>query len=549
MPLKCLIIFTFTFLTGNTLAQDIDSLFPATSSLPDGLQTERQKKTSFFENTKSNIISADSLNDVTLNKIKNEIVSLNQKIDSLKTLKLPSTLYKQKADSLYSTFQESVLGKYKLSSDTLSQEIKNCINELDENIRKKTFLLDSLLTANGLHINLTLRDKFNPSLSQQKLSEINPSPLNIQALDKLDFGAPTIPVEDLSQMRSHLPDVTAISPIPGQEDVNIPRVNIPKTGDLPAMDEIRSMREKISEVTNAVKDAEGYANELEKVKELDVKDMQKVPEAAEKQLLKIDRIDAVKGELDKGDALKKQMSTFGDQAKDPEEMKEEVLHRTKQPFVDYLKGKEEKVQSGMNKMFEYQKKYRVIADTRNLPKRTANKMKGKPWQERLVPGVAFQINQNHVPWTGIAISPFVGYRLSGRFRTFISATYTPYVNIKTFDYNAVDRTLAFRWFTHVKTINGVYVHLEAERKKDVLSLKPTHQVPTDELTNAWQKKYYVGLMRLQRLNKKLNASFYVLYDLDDIGKTFNFSQVEMRFGFEYKLKKKKATTNAGMVRE
>lgn len=43
-------------------------------------------------------------------------------------------------------------------------------------------------------------------------------------------------------------------------------------------------------------------------------------------------------------------SPRGDKAMNPEEAKEEIIHRTKQPFVDYLKGHEEKVQSGMNMM-------------------------------------------------------------------------------------------------------------------------------------------------------------------------------------------------------
>lgn len=490
---------------------------------------------------------ADSLEQAILVKIEKQVAAFNQKIDSLNQLRLPSAKYNQKADSLYKGFQQKVLSKYKLPSDTLSVKIKDRISELDKTISDKTSFLDSLFTANGLDMNFNFSEKFNPAVPQTNLPSVKDSGIFPMPNAPMPNALiPNLPAEGLPQAGAQLPVMelpNAQIPKGQIPNPNLPKANLPKTDNIPGMSDIKSLQEKVSDVTNVVKDAEKYAEEIKKVQEMDVRNLEKVPELAEKQLMKMDEMEAVQGELTKGEALKKEIGSFGDKAMNPEEAKEEIMHRTKQPFVDYLKGHEEKVQSGMNKMFDYQKKYRTVADTRYLPKRTANKMKGKPWQERLVPGISFQIDQNHVPWTGIDISPFVGYRLSGRFRTFIGGTYRPYVNVRSFDFNPNDKAFSLRWFTHIKTINGVYLHLEAQRKLEDISLKPSHQPVSDQLSNIWQNQYYVGLMRLQRLNKKINVSFYVLYDLDDIGKTFNVSQVEMRFGFEYKLKKKKANTS------
>lgn len=543
---KCLILFTFTFLAGNISGQDIDSLSSDGSSLNGTLETALQERALHLQNTKARVSSEiHSVNETTLREIENKVVSLKRRLDSLKSLRLPSVKYKRKADSLYQSFREKFLDRYKLPTDTLSQKAKHRLNELDENIRENTFFLDSIFAASGLDMNLTVRDKLNLSLPQEKLPRINGPGLDLPAADQLDLHIPTMPEQDLSLLDSDLADPTSTLAPLEYPDVNTPQVNIPKTGDLPAMADIKSVQEKISDVTNVVKDVEGYAKDLEKFKELDVKDMETFPDIAEKELLKLDGVEAIKDELDKGEALKKQMATLGDQVRDPQETKEEILHRTKQPFVDHLKGKEGKVQAGMNKMFEYQKKYRVVADTRYLPKRTANKMKGKAWQERLVPGISFQVSRNHQPWTGIDISPFIGYRLSGRFRTFIGGTYRPYVNIESLDFNPDDKGFSIRWFTHIKIINGVYAHLEAERKSEYLTVRPIHQTFADQVLNKWHNRYHVGLMRLQRINKKINGAFYVLYGLDDIGETFNVNQMEMRFGFEYKLKKKKKLQAGG----
>ena len=484
---------------------------------------------------------ADSLDQAMLGKIEKQVATFNQKIDSLNQLRLPSAKYKQKVDSLYNGFRQKVLGKYKLPSDTLSLKIKNRISELDKTISDKTFFLDSLFTANGLDMNFNLSEKFNAAVPQTNLPSVKGFDLNLPTNQIGDFRMPNLPAEGLPQAGAQLPVIELPNAqIPGQlPNPNLPKANLPKTDNIPGMSDIKSLQEKISDVTNVVKDAEKYAEEVKKVQEMDLGNLEKVPELAEKQLMKMDEMEAVQGELAKGEALKKEIGSFGDKAMNPEEAKEEIMHRTKQPFVDYLKGHEEKVQSGMNKMFDYQKKYRIIADTRYLPKRTANKMKGKPWQERLVPGFFFQVNQQLQPWTGIDISPFMGYRISGRFRTFIGGTYRPYLNFKTFDINTRDKAYSVRWFTHVKAINGIYVHLEMERKIEDLLKIPVLSKFADDKFNTWQTNYYTGLMRLQRINKNMNGAFYALYDLSDIGETFNFNQIAFRFGLEYKLKKKK----------
>lgn len=520
----------------------IDSLSRKVFTRPEDISDAVTSKTDSLNPLKiptaKYIGKSDSLEQAILGKIEKQVATFNQKIDSLNKLRLPSTKYKQKADSLYKGFQQKVLSKYKLPSDTLSLKIKDRISELDKTISDKTSFLDSLFTANGLDMNFNLSEKFNPAVPQTNLPSVKDSGI----LPMPNTLIPNVPAEGLPQARAQLPGMELPNAqIPNGQipNPNLPKANLPKTDNIPGMRDIKSLQEKVSDVTNVVKDAGKYAEEIKKVQEMDVRNLEKVPELAEKQLMKMDEMEAVQGELTKGEALKKEIGSFGDKAMNPEEVKEEIMHRTKQPFVDYLKGHEEKVQSGMNKIFDYQKKYRTVADTRYLPKRTANKMKGKPWQERLVPGISFHVNKNHQPWTGIDISPFIGYRLSGRFRTFVGTTYRPYMNIKTFDLNSSDKALAFRWFTHVKVINGVYVHLETERKKEYMAGKPNHQPFSDQSFNRWQNRYCVGLMRLQAINKKVNGAFYALYYLEDIGKTFNVSQVEMRFGFEYKLKKKK----------
>ena len=163
------ILFLF-FLAENSFAQDAETL-KSNSALSDSLNTLLNDKKSSFQDIQGTLTSkidsigpagqiekkvaslhhkldsinplksntkylqkADSLDQVILGKIEKQVTALNQKLDSLYSLKLPGTQYKQKADSLYHGFQEKVLGKFKMPSDTLSPKIKGRINEIDKTI-------------------------------------------------------------------------------------------------------------------------------------------------------------------------------------------------------------------------------------------------------------------------------------------------------------------------------------------------------------------------------------------------------------------------------
>src|SRR5258708_36962381 len=55
------------------------------------------------------------------------------------------------------------------------------------------------------------------------------------------------------------------------------------------------------------------------------------------------------------------------------------------PFV----GQEAKLQAGIAQLDKLKKKYGTFADSRYLPKRVPNEMKGKPFKERIVPGFGY----------------------------------------------------------------------------------------------------------------------------------------------------------------
>lgn len=343
----------------NTLKQRIKDKTAAVDTLNQKFQSQTVTLDSLKENMlpkpgklNSGIASKlDSVDQATLGKIEAEVGNVNQKIDSLNHLQLPGGKYKHKVDSLYNGFQQKVLSKYKMPGDSISSKVKARVSEIDKFVDDRTSLLDSMFTANGMDINVTLRDKFKGTIPQQNLSAVNASGIT----DKLNLptnGAlPGVNAPDLQLPNASRPNTQVSNGV-------LPNASIPNTSNIPGLNDIQPIQQKVGDVTGVIKDAGAYADEIKNAG--DVNHMKEIPEMAEKQLTKINDVAAAQSELAKAEALKEEMAEFGDQAKSPDEIKEEVKHRTQQPFEDYLKGHEEKVQAGMNKLFDFQKKYRTI---------------------------------------------------------------------------------------------------------------------------------------------------------------------------------------------
>src|SRR5690606_26148566 len=99
-----------------------------------------------------------------------------------------------------------------------------------------------------------------------------------------------------------------------------------------------------------------------------------------------------------------------------ENLKQEAVKKADNHFT----GKEAQLQEAMNKMAEYKKKYSSVESLKDLPKRPPNTMKGKPFVERLVPGISLQVLRNN-DWM-VDLNPQVGYRISGKITTGIGWT-------------------------------------------------------------------------------------------------------------------------------
>jgi hypothetical protein len=449
-------------------------------------------------------LNADSLQ--LKNKLDSVSSRLNNSIDSLSSLHLPRDQYYGKLDTLLKSTQARLNARLKYSTDSLNARSNEIMNRYQAKLESKKQRLDSLNKKYKLGMNL-----------QQPDADISVGELKMAKVGTPEFDQP--------EGQGH----------------NIPASNFPKL-DVP---EVENVKEKLGEVNDLTSEAKEYSEKVGELKKTDVKEeAKKLPGEIEKQAENIDQVEALKKELPQTNTVTDQVEDLKSKA-DPANLKNDAKTRTKKAFVDHFAGKDEAVKSGISQLEKYQKKYNSLADIRHLPKKRPNEMKGKPFIERLTPGITFQVYMLESNWKGIDISPSVEYWFSDRFRAGFSAGYRINVNTKSFELEDRDQVYMFRSLAHYKLGKGFFAHLDAEalRTKEYLVTKPPQ--PTDFNSRAWDYSLNVGIFKSYHISKHVRGTMVVLYDLTQIGETFNVSQIGMRFGVEYKLTKKKKEPSSG----
>lgn len=97
---------------------------------------------------------------------------------------------------------------------------------------------------------------------------------------------------------------------------------------------------------------------------------------------------------------------------DEELAKEELKSQAQKVAVNHFAGKEDQLQQAMDKLAVLKKKYGSFQSLADLPKKVPNPMSSKPFVERLVPGLLFQVGRND-NWL-FDINLYLGYRFTGR---------------------------------------------------------------------------------------------------------------------------------------
>jgi hypothetical protein len=440
---------------------------------------------------------ADSIKYYIDSRIKLETTHFNKGLDSLKNLNLPKEAYLHRVDSAYRAFQANVVQRYRNGSNTLDAKTGHYLDKVDSVLSARTDVLDSLLRNNGLQFS-----------NNETLTE------------RLDLSMPGLPDTGIS-----IPSVN--------DGVAIPVIENPVLGSPTALPDIPA---------NGLKDISGKPEELgalqthvqtlaaegDKVKEGEA--MPLLEKGVEDRMMKTKEMQDLKAETKTANALKDQAKALKNKKSSPDSAKTML----KKKFVDHFAGKEEVVQKNLEDIAKVQLKYGTFADSRVLPKRPPNEMKGKPFIERLVPGITLQVfKQGEV---SVDVAPFVGYRFSGH----ISAGIGGYRRLTYFeksDHLSAVRCYGYRLFGSVKVIQSFNAYTDIEYFNN--NAKPSNSQQRAYFDSSQHWKWNLGIQKRYSLGKNFFGHFILLYNLVKIKKFPNTEGASVRFGVDYQIKNKK----------
>jgi hypothetical protein len=408
-----------------------------------------------------------------------DISRANRAIDSLERLKLPT---------------KSLSGKV----DSLVNEKQNMQNEFKSNLE----LLKSKTLGKIDKLEMTPGMETSVAELKTKVGNVSVSNINVEG----SLG---------NIVTSPLPDVpTLTNPL----------------GSIDEIDGLSDLSNPLKDITQLTNQVNGISEDVGRVENLT--DVDKLSEIAEQQASKLDGVQ----ELQKQSAIADQYQGQLTNLNDPKEVKKQAEQLIRKQAINHFAGKEEQLKSAMEKFSKYKRSYTDVPSINDLPKRPPNAMKGKPFIERLVPGLSFQF-QNKSAWL-VDVNPYAGYRISGRFIPGLGWNQRFAYDKHNSGFISEKRIFGPRVFVDTKLLKGFTAHLEGEFMN---TLVPSGTI-TGELTpkRTWAKSIQIGLKKEYTIYKNLQGTVLLQYNfVNEYFKTPYVDRLNSRMGFEYRLKVKK----------
>jgi len=514
MRFRLLIVLTFLLSCG--YAQQVDSLLqaPKVPQLADSLKLPQIPKNPLDSIETSFYLGADSLKQSYRTKMASLEASQNRlqsQVDSLTTLNLPTGKYTGKLDSIQAK-RAALAAELDHKMDTLKAKTLGKLEKLD--LPDETRARLNAVTQNVNGFKLPVKDLNLPNINMPG------SPL--KSLDGLN-----------STVKSPIGDIGNL----GSKAGNLGRVGeLGKVGDLGKgmgdLSKITGQTGDLSKITDQAGDLKGKIPG-------DVKNVQDLPKGIENKAGEMSGVSDLKKQAD---GLDPNLTKVNDLAKDPAAAQAEAMKQVKQKAVDHFAGKEKQLQEAMDKMSKLKQKYSSLNSLSEIPKKRPNEMRGKPFVERLVPGIALQI-QKRGDDLMVDFNPYAGYRLSGKLTTGLGWNQRVGYNTSFNHFSPEVRVFGPRAFGEYKLGKGFSPRLEAEVMNTFVPplIRTISNEPGDR---QWVPGVFVGMKKEFRIAKGVRGTSMVMLRTFNSGHRSPYADVlNVRFGFEFPMKKKAKKEN------
>ena len=476
---------------------------------------------------KRNLSFADSLQAVReLDSIKG---SMERHIDSLRRLNIPVSRYQEKLDSVMSLSASSYIDQLETRQRTLtlnvnrplrkfSEKLTEPVNSVEDNVNETMSLVNKTdgLAGNPL-MGAEIPEGSIPTATlptllnnNSPLAAVPPSPSIDNPLAKIDSPLNGAPAN--GRPKEQITNVTELA----NNQVDKIRVN----------ENVQLVSEKMDAASRVVDEAQDYGEDLKKITEGNIDEVKQIPDAIEEKVK--NEIEQVKGETAEFDKYQ-DIVTKG---KDPEAIKDMAKQEIVRYARNHFAGKQEVLQAAMDKLSKFKSKLPEARTLKEIPNRWTNQMKGKPFLERLVPGVSLQVQ--HGSTVLIDFNPNVGFRWTGRLS--LGAGWNERVGFSKWN-KTVPLEHIYGPRAYAAMVLGKGFSFKAELEK-MNAFIPNFPASADG-SREWIWSAFAGLKKEYRFMNRVKGNIQLLYNVyDDHDNSPYADKLNVRMGFELSLKKK-----------
>jgi hypothetical protein len=462
-----------------------------------------------------------------------------QQVDSLLNRLSLDSIPVAKTDALDS-IQYSFYGK----SDSLKLEYKSKFNSIDSTRNglqakidslnalqlptdKYTHKLDSVMQQREKAV-ASLNEKMNDlkSKATDKINKLELSPELQSKADALtgDIQGFKLPVKDMNIPSLDLPD----SPLKNLDGLNT-SIDSP-VGKIGELDGLQGITGKAGNLSSITQQAGGYQSDIQNLAQGNLQDVKQLPNALESKAGDVAGV----GDLKKS---AESLNPMLDAAQNPDAMKEQAVKKVKEVAVNHFAGKEQVLQQAMEKMSKLKNKYSSLNSLSEVGKKRPNEMRGKPLIERLLPGIALQI-QRKGDNILVDFNPYIGYRLSGRLTSGLGWNQRYGYDTDRNTFSPGTRIYGPRVYSEFKIGKGFSPRAEAELMNTYVPPR-LHSGPADPVGREWVPGVFVGLKKEYKFMRKVKGTAQIMLRVFNHENKSPYGDVlNMRVGFEFPMKKK-----------
>jgi len=430
-------------------------------------------------------------------------IALTKHLDSLRAIKSPDTVVTRYMVSM------------KAKSDSL-QSLLKLPPQTEEIARQQQRVRDEL---NRL-----------PSQVNEKLRLFSDQGVNIKQLPGFnfpDFIGPGISAPG----PGYLPSI----------DSSLPQVGTPSSPVLPdfktEISRIGDVASPLEEVSAAGRQVAGAHEDFKTIASGNLDSLD--AKSLENKLAAIDELADAGGEIAQANRQAELVKKWNS---DPMYQRELAVTMAKEQAVNHFSGRESELLAAMEQLSKAKASVKDVEQVVDLFAKPVNPMKGKPFIERLRPGVNLQLQWNQIVL--LDINPYIGCRLSGRWTAGLGWNERIGFNSDTYTFSGNDRIYGPRAFVHFKLKESNFLILSPEMMH-TSAASPTGL--SGESANRWVPGLMAGYRREFRYSKKVIGTVQFLYNLVtpagqsgtlNMAKDPYASRFNLLFGFEFPLKKK-----------